>query len=412
MADAYASLRIPVVRRYILGRWFAAAGRQMLGVAIGWQLYDKTDSLLALGMVGLVQVVPVVVLALPAGHIVDRKNRLDVSIIANIAAAVCALALALISFTDAPTWMVYPVLFAAGVAGAFESPANGSLMAQIVPPELFANANAWRASSFQLASTGGPAAAGFLIAAAKSATLVYVLAFLGGLIFVIALSTIPRPPTPPPARGAPAQEVRAGLKFVFGSPLLLAALTLDMFAVLLGGATALLPAFQKDVLHVGAEGLGWLRAAPSIGALVMAIVTTRLPPWKHPGRVLLVVVAGFGLATIGFGLSRVFWLSMACLVLTGVFDNVSVIIRITLEQMLTPNRLRGRVSAVHYVFIGLSNEMGEFESGTTGALLGPVGAVVMGGIGTCLVVGVVAWKWPELRDLGPLHELRAEDPDG
>jgi hypothetical protein len=208
------------------------------------------------------------------------------------------------------------------------------------------------------------------------------------------------------------EELRAGLRFVFATDLLLSAITLDLFAVLLGGATALLPVFARDVLHVGARGLGWLRAAPSLGALSMAVVTTQLPPWRHAGRALLFAVAGFGVATLGFGLSRSFALSMIFLAATGLFDNVSVVIRLTLEQVVTPDRLRGRVSSVHYVFIGLSNEMGEFESGATAALLGPLGSVVLGGVGTLAVVALVAWRWPALRKLGALADLRAVDPEG
>jgi MFS family permease len=198
----------------------------------------------------------------------------------------------------------------------------------------------------------------------------------------------------------------AGFAFIRRNPLFLAAITLDLFAVLLGGAVALLPMYAKDVLNVGPTGLGWLRAAPAAGALLMALVTTRLPPWKKPGVVLMAVVVGFGLSTIGFGLSTSFPLSLLCLFLTGVFDNVSVVIRLTLEQVLTPDSLRGRVSAVHHVFIGFSNELGSFESGATAALFGPVASVVGGGIGTVLIVGVVALAWPALAKLERLDQLK------
>jgi MFS family permease len=194
--------------------------------------------------------------------------------------------------------------------------------------------------------------------------------------------------------------------FIRRHPVFLAAITLDLFAVLFGGAVALLPVFAKDILHVGPVGLGWLRAAPALGAMGMALLMTRLPPWQRPGRVLLFVVAGFGLATIGFGLSQVMWLSLLCLFLTGVFDAVSVVIRLTLEQVLTPDRLRGRVSSIHYVFIGFSNELGAVESGGTAALFGPVASVAGGGLAAVLVVGVVAVLWPQLTRLGPLASLR------
>jgi hypothetical protein len=201
-------------------------------------------------------------------------------------------------------------------------------------------------------------------------------------------------------------EILAGWRFVRDTKVFLAAITLDLFAVLLGGAVALLPIFAKDVLHVGPVGLGWLRAAPALGALSMALLQTRLPPWKRPGVVLLITVAGFGIATVVFGLSTVMWLSFPALFLTGVFDNVSVVIRATLEQSLTPDAMRGRVSAIHYVFIGMSNELGSFESGATAALVGPVFSVVGGGIGTLLVVAFVALAFPQLRTLPPLRDLK------
>jgi MFS family permease len=383
----------------------------MLGVAIGWQIYDRTSSPLALGLVGLSQIVPVVALALPVGQLVDRRNRRDLAALANLALAACAVALALISRFGAPIWTIYPTLFLLGVASSFETPSAIALLGQIVPVEDFGNANAWRSSSFQLAATVGPALAGALIALRGSATLVYWLAAAAGLTFAVVLRSIERPPTPSPAAPRARGELKAGLRFVFATDLLLSAISLDLFAVLLGGATALLPMFARDVLGVGASGLGWLRAAPAMGALAMALATTQLPPWRNPGRALLITVSGFGLATLGFGLSRWFGLSMVCLALSGLFDNVSAVIRMTLEQVVTPDRLRGRVSAVHHVFIGLSNEMGEFESGATAALLGPVGSVVLGGLGTLAVVALVAWRWPALRRLGPLAALRPIDPE-
>ena len=226
---------------------------------------------------------------------------------------------------------------------------------------------------------------------------------------MVALSTMPVRRPPPATSRHRAGDVFAGFRFVRNNPLFLAAITLDLFAVLFGGAVALLPVFAKDILAVGPAGLGWLRAAPAVGALTMALVTTRLQPWQRPGRILLLVVAGFGLATIGFGLSRSFPLSMACLFLTGVFDNVSVVIRLTLEQTITPDHLRGRVSAINYVFVGFSNEFGAFESGATAALLGPTLSVIGGGLATLLVVAIVRAAWPQLFRIGPLHTLAARD---
>ncbi len=236
----------------------------------------------------------------------------------------------------------------------------------------------------------------------------FLLAAVGQLLFIVMLRLLPvrQPPRSPSRRTA--SEIFAGFTFVRRNPLFLAAITLDLFAVLFGGAVALLPIYAKDILQVGPAGLGWLRAAPGLGAMSMALITTRLLPWQRPGRVLLGAVVGFGVATIGFGLSRSFVLSLACLYLTGVFDNLSVVIRLTLEQTITPDHLRGRVSAINYVFVGFSNEFGAFESGATAALFGPTLSVVGGGIATLLVVAIVHMMWPNLSRIGPLHTLRPQ----
>lgn len=295
------------------------------------------------------------------------------------------------------------------VPRAFASPSVNTILPQLLPPAEFANANAWLSSTFQLAAISGPAIGGLLIAVTGSATAAFALAAAGQLIFVAALLTMPVRTPPPAATRRTAADVFAGFRFVRDHPLFLAAITLDLFGVLFGGAVALLPIFAKDILGVGPAGLGWLRAAPGVGALVMALVTTRISPWQRPGRVLMAAVVGFGLATIGFGLSRSFALSMVCLFLTGVFDNLSVVIRLTLEQTITPDHLRGRVSAINYVFVGFSNEFGAFESGATAALVGPTLSVVGGGVATLLVVAVVRSVWPQLLRIGPLHTLAPRD---
>ena len=249
---------------------------------------------------------------------------------------------------------------------------------------------------------------GWLIAIRHDATPAFLAAAVGQLLFVAILVRLP---ARQPAQGAAAKarDLFAGFSFIRRHPVFLAAMTVDLFAVLFGGAVALLPVFAEDILHVGPLGLGWLRAAPALGAMVMALLTTRLPPWQRPGRALLIAVVGFALATIGFGLSRSMALSLACLFLTGAFDAVSVVIRLTLEQVLTPDPLRGRVSALHYVFIGFSNELGGFESGSTAALFGPVVSVAGGGVAAIVVVAIVASVWPDLARLGPLDSLRPLD---
>jgi MFS family permease len=410
VSDALVALRLPGVRRYIGGRAVASLGQQALSTAVGWDIYDRTHSTVALGLVGLVQVVPVIVLALPAGGLIDRTNRRDVTIAAFAMHAVAALFLACAARTAAPILMIYLALLVNGVARSVSGPAASALFAQTVPPEHFVNANAWRSTSFELASTVGPAIAGPLIAMTAGASWVYVLAAVGVLAFAVVAWTIPRPPMPPISAPRPGGWSR-GLRFVFGTDLLLAAITLDLFAVLFGGATALLPVFAEDILKVGPSGLGLLRAAPAIGAMTMAVITTRIRPWRHSGKVLLIAVFGFGAATIVFGRSQAFVLSFIALLLTGVFDNVSVVIRLTLEQLIVPEELRGRVGAIHNVFIGLSNEMGELESGLAAAAIGTVPAVVVGGLMTLGVVGFAAWRWPVLRRLGPMRDLRpAREP--
>jgi MFS family permease len=381
----------------------------MINVAVGWMLYERTGDAWALGLVGAVELAPVLLLMIVAGNAADRYPRRNIGIFAHAMLALVATGLALVSAANGSLWVIYSLLALVGTARAFASPSVNTILPQLLAPAEFANANAWLSSTFQLAAITGPAIGGLLIALTGSATLAFALAAVGQVVFVVALSTMPVRRPPPATSRHRAGDVFAGFRFVRDNPLFLAAITLDLFAVLFGGAVALLPVFAKDILAVGPAGLGWLRAAPGVGALTMALVTTRLQPWQRPGRILLLVVAGFGLATIGFGLSRSFPLSMACLFLTGVFDNVSVVIRLTLEQTITPDHLRGRVSAINYVFVGFSNEFGAFESGATAALLGPTLSVIGGGLATLLVVSVVRAAWPQLFRIGPLHTLAARD---
>ena len=375
-----------------------------MNVAVGWLLYERTGSAWSLGLIGLVELGPALILMVPAGNAADRYPRRNIGIIAHTLIASAAGGLALVSWSNGPTWMIYACLAVVGVGRALSSPSVSTILPQLLPPADFANANAWLASTYQLASISGPAAGGLLIAVTGGATVPFMVAMCGQLLFAIVLSTMPRV-APSSAQHRGAQDIFAGFRFVRANKLFLSAITLDLFAVLFGGAVALLPIFAKDILHVGPAGLGWLRAAPGIGAMTMALVTTRRQPWRRPGVAMLWAVAGFGIATIGFGLSRSFALSMVCLYLTGVFDNISVVIRLTLEQTITPDHLRGRVAAINYMFIGFSNEFGAFESGATAALLGPTLSVVGGGFATLLVVAIVHAVWPQLSRIGPLHTL-------
>ncbi len=405
--NAYAALRHPFVRLFAIGRFAAIAGWQMINVAVGWQLYERTGDPWSLGLVGVVELAPVLLLMVVAGNAADRYPRRNVAIFAHGLVAIAAIGLALVSALRGPTIAIYSLLALIGTGHAFASPSVSTILPQLLAPAEFANANAWLSSIVQLAAISGPAIGGLLIAETGTATLPFSAAAVGQLVFMALLRTLParRPSRPSPSTVHRAHDVFAGFGFIRRNPVFLAAITLDLFAVLFGGAVALLPIFAKDILAVGPAGLGWLRAAPSVGALTMALMTTRLPPWERPGRALLFVVAGFGLATIGFGLSRSFALSLACLFLTGVFDNVSVVIRLTLEQTITPDHLRGRVSAINYVFIGFSNEFGAFESGATAALFGATLSVVGGGIATLIVAAIVGARWPQLVRLGPLHSL-------
>jgi MFS family permease len=406
--DSFAAFRHPGVLRFCLGRLFSAMAAVMMSFAVGWELYERTRSEFALGLTGLVELLPVLVLSLPAGVAADRLPRRTLAIAAHVVLALCALALAALSHYAGPVTLYYLVLFFVGVAIAFRNPSVSSMLPQLVPARDFANANAWMSSIYEVASMAGPALGGVLIVLGGSAAFAFAAAALAHLFFVGVLITLPRRPAVTTGKAAAQRldEMLAGLRFVSRTRVFLAAISLDLFAVMFGGAVALLPIFAKDILHVGPLGLGWLRAAPALGAFVMAVIQLRLPPWQRPGRVLLVVVIGFGLSTIGFGLSESFALSFAMLFLTGLFDNVSVVIRVTLEQTLTPDVMRGRVSAVHYVFIDLSNKLGTFESGSVAALFGAVFSVVSGGAVTLLVVALVALAFPELARLAPLHTLK------
>lgn len=404
--DPFAALRFRDYRFLILGSFLAVIAEQMLGVAVGWELYERTRDPFALGLVGLVEIVPVLLLALPAGHVADRRDRKWIVVTAMGGVAACALGLLAISLSHGPIFLIYTILFGIGVARSFQGPAFGALSSQVVPHTHYASAATWSSGAWQTSAILGPALGGVLIAAFGGAAGVYGLS--GGILVLVASLFFLLRPRPIERSTEPmnVSSLLAGATFIRRTPVILGAITLDMFAVLLGGATALLPIFALDILHVGAPGLGWLRAAPAIGALAAALIMTTRPPFRHAGRTLLIVVAGFGAATVIFGLSRDFFLSLAMLAMLGGLDNVSVVIRTTLLLTRTPDSLRGRVNAVHSVFLGISNELGAFESGVAAALLGTVGAVVVGGFGTIIIVALMAVFWPDIRELGRLdsHE--------
>jgi MFS family permease len=406
--DPYAALRHRDYRCLLAGNMLARFGTEMQTVAVGWELYLRTDSPTALGLVGLVEFLPVFLLALPAGHVADHFSRKALLLAAQLAMLTASVGLAAVSFTEGRVGLMYVCLLFVGLSRAFSMPARSALVPQIVPLHVLENAVTWNTSGWQVASMVGPGAGGLLIAAIGAVGPVYLAACacsVGSLLLILPI----RPHAP--ARRSEAASVRGlleGIRFVWGTKLILATITLDLFAVLLGGATALLPIFAKDILQIGPTGLGWLRAAPSIGAIVTAVVLAHRPPLRRAGPTLLWAVTGFGLATVVFGFSRDPVLSFAMLALTGALDNISMVVRGTLVQVLTPDALRGRVFAVNAIFIGSSNELGAFESGVTAQWFGPVISVVGGGIGTILVVLAVLLRWPQVARLGAMQPGRGD----
>jgi MFS family permease len=437
--DPYAAFRFSSFAFYTIGNFVSIAGRQMLTIAIEWEVYARTHSATALGLVGLVVAVPIVTLSLPAGHLADRFRRKSIILWSQATSALCSISLALISwnhlaiprltillrgndllrsiatlferhpsfhFDDLSLPLFYLVLLISASVRTFGWAARASFFPTLVPRETFANAVTWNSSMFQISCVLGPAIAGFLIVR-MGFPFIYGLDAICALVFFFLVLPIQKIREARRVVGTAWSSLAAGIRFVLSKKVILATITLDMFAVLLGGAQALLPIFADQILHCGPIGLGWLRAAPAIGAFIMAVTIAYLPPMRHAGRTLLWCVTGFGAATIIFGASQWFWLSLLMLLLTGVFDSVSVVVRQTLVQLLTPDEMRGRVSAVNNIFIGTSNEFGAVESGLTAALFGPVVSVIAGGIGTILVVLAVALKWPQTRKIGALDKSLA-----
>jgi len=403
--DPYLAWRFFDFRLLFIGSFIATLGEQMITIAIGWELYERTSSALLLGLVGLVQVIPVLVLSLLAGHIVDRFNRKRIVIISLCIFALASVGLTVLSYLHGPLILIYGCLLLMGSATAFNNPASSTLVTQDVPESAYQSAATWSSSSWQLASVLGPASGGILIALMHSATLVYALNAIAMLLYALLLLPLrAQQQAKVVSTTTTVGSLLEGVKFLWSTQIILAAITLDMFAVLLGGATTLLPIFARDILHVGPTGLGLLRTAPSIGALCVTFSIAHIRPFKKTGRTLLLAVGSFGLATIIFGLSHSFWLSILMLFFLGGLDNISVVIRSTLLLTRTPNAMLGRISSVNSLFVGASNELGGFESGLVAQLFGPIISVAGGGIGTIIVVLLVALLWPEMRRLGKMHD--------
>ncbi len=377
----------------------------MQSVIVGWQIYELTHDALSLGMIGLAEAIPFLSVALFAGHVADTANRKKIILFTNMIYSICAIALLLIStqfhfaIVQFGVLPIYLIIFLTGLARGFMSPATGAFAAQLIPKELFGNASTWSSISWQTAEITGPAIGGLVygfwgIGAAYSIVIFFSLT--GWLFF----SSVKNRPMPEQTKDEPiTKSLTAGLKFVFSNQIILGSISLDMFAVFFGGAVAILPIFADQVLNVGAQGLGFLRAAPAVGAVLMSFIQAHNPPFKNAGRNLLVSVFLFGLCIIAFALARNFYLVMFVLFLSGAVDNVSVIIRHTIIQTYTPNEMRGRVSAVNGIFIGSSNELGSFESGVAARLLGLIPSVIFGGSMTLAVVIATYFKAPILRKL-------------
>jgi MFS family permease len=403
--DPYAPLRIPGFRWFVVSVLTMAFGAQVQGVVVAWQMYAVTRDPLALGMVGLAEAAPFIGLALYAGHVADRHDRRRVALVALFVLFACAATLAAISFLvmahGAPSawirWGIYAVIVACGAARSFLLPARNALAAEVVPRELQGRAVAWRSGIWQIAAVAGPALGGVLYAW-LGPTGSYAVAATMMAVGFTAVQRVQLPPRAPlgVASGSLLASVREGLAFLMERRLFLGAMTLDLLAVLFGGAVAILPVFAEQILHVGPQGLGALRAAPAVGAVVMSAVLALRGPPRRAGRTFLWSVAVFGLTMIAFALSRRLWLSLALLAIGGGADMLSIFFRSTLIQVRVPQAMLGRVSAVNQIFIGSSNEIGAFESGVAARLLGTVPSVVMGGLVTIGVTAVIAQRVPEL----------------
>ncbi|HEX8662795.1 MAG TPA: MFS transporter [Beijerinckiaceae bacterium] len=395
--SGYAAFRSGDFRLFSASRFLSILALQMQNVAVGWLVYDLTRSAFALGLVGLAAFVPALSLVLVTGHVADVVDRRLVMLVAHVVTALSAAGLLAFALAGGgETWPVFALVALAGTARAFGLPAQQALLPLLVPREDFGNAVAWNSSVNQTATISGPAIGGVLYLLGPAVVFATVAACFAAAAVLAAL-IVPRPPDR--AREKTSwTTLLAGLSFIRSRKVVLGAIALDLVAVFLGGATALLPVFAQDVLHVGPWGLGLLRSAPAVGALAMAFTLAHRPVARRSGRRMLEAVALFGIATVGFGLSTNLWLSLACLAVAGGADMVNVYVRQTLVQTETPDAMRGRVAAVNSIFIGASNELGEFESGTLAALFGAVPAVVIGGLATVAVAALWGRLFPELRD--------------
>ena len=394
---------------FTVARFFLVAALEMQSVAVGWQVYEITRRPLDLGLVGLAQFLPVIFFFLPAGHAADVFNRNRLVVLCYVGFAACYVLLFEIAHLRMhDVRLIYAVLVFLGIVRAFNAPAARALLPMLVPVEIFPNAVAWNATIFQGATILGPALGGVLYAALGGPAGVYGIAVVVTVIAIIAVLRVKLTEPERPHEEVNMRSVLAGLHYIWTHKIILGSISLDLFAVLLGGAVALLPVYAREILRTGPWGLGLLRAAPGIGAAVMAILLAYRPLRSRVGKIMLFCVAGFGAFTIVFGVSHSLTLSMISLALVGASDMVSVVVRATLVQIATPDAVRGRVNAVDMIFIGASNELGQFESGLTAHWFGTIPAVIIGGAGTLIVVALWAWLFPELRNADKLMPVQEQ----
>jgi MFS family permease len=401
------AFRYPNFRYYLIARLLTTTSSEMQSVAVGWQMYEITHRPLDLGMVGLAQFLPGICLFLFAGHVADRIARQRILQTCTIGFSACSSLLLFftlhhLAFRHTSAYPIYAVMLLNGTVRAFNGPASQAFLPLLVPREVFPNAVAWNSSVFQSATIAGPMLGGVLYGVTGSPVLVYLSAAIAYLSAFLLITNLRLVAWERPKTAASIGIVLDGLKYIWGNKLVLGAISLDLFAVLLGGAVALLPVYAREILGVGASGLGVLRGAPGIGAVLMSIIVAHWPLRRRAGITMLSCVFGFGAFTVAFGLSRSLTLSLIMLFLIGASDTVSVIVRSTMIQLGTPDEMRGRVSAVNMVFVGASNEVGQFESGITAQWFGAVPAVVLGGVGTMLIVVAWAWLFPSLKHLDRL----------
>ncbi len=407
------ALKVADIRLFIGSVGFFTLASRALAVVIGFQIYEITRNPLSLGWLGLIEAIPAISIAPFGGYVADHFNRRAIILVTRAASCLCTLVMAILSWHAhmTPVLGLYAMIFIAGVARGFADPANTAFEAQVVPKHLTVNASSWISSTWLSCSVIGPAAIGFIFAAwgARGSYLIITAGFILSWIFTMAIP--PKPQAMPAKKDSVFKSIGIGWRYVFKTQALWTAMALDLFSVFFGGAMILLPIYANDILHVGAQGLGLLNAAPSLGALIITLAATKYPPIERAGRNLLWSIAGFGLSIIIFAFSKNFLLSMSALFLTGVFDGISMVIRRSMVRLLSPDELRGRIASANWIFVCASNELGAFESGMLAALIGTIPCVAVGGVVTLGIVAAAGFFAKELRDLRfDIHTLERKRP--